>query len=116
MKYFKKFLFYPALFCVYTWHTCVFSAKFREDIRDADNSEHGWRFVTRLGESKDEERKRLLELRLLEERNLANSRRGRGGGNGGRGRGGGQGQAAPRNAGGQNDDANIICSWCQTAG
>ena len=92
----------------------IFSAKFREDIRDADNSEHGWKYVMRLGESKDEERKRLLELRLLEER--AASARGRGNGGRGRGRGGGQGPAQAANNGGQENNPNIICSWCQTAG
>ena len=95
--------------------TCVFSAKFREDIRKADSSEHGWRYVMRLGESKDEERERLLELRLLEERANNNNRGGRANGGRGRGRGGGQGQAAAGNNG-QENNPNIICSWCQIAG
>ena len=70
----------------------------------------------RLGESKDEERKRLLELRLLEERAAASNRGGRGNGGRGRGRGGGQGGAQAPNNGGQEHNPNIICSWCQTAG
>ena len=83
--------------------------KFREDIRDADGSELGWGYVQRIGETKEQERKRLVEQRLLEERRQAQQYR-RGGGGRGRGRGGGQGAAQG------NGNQNLICAWCQTAG
>ena len=86
--------------------------KFREDIRDADGSDLGWQYVKRLGETKEQERKRLIEQRLIEERRIAQQNR-RGGGGGGRGngrnRGGGQGAF-------QGGNQNLICAWCQTAG
>ena len=101
---------------------CVFSIfldQWRKDIRKSDDSEFGRLFVKRLNESKEEEKQRLIEQRLFEERRAAQQfRRGRGGhgpaGRGGQSAAATRGPAASGSGGG--NTSNLICSWCQSLG
>ena len=72
--------------------------------------------MKRLNETKEEERQRLIEQKLAEERrsNQQTRRGGRGAGVSGPGR---RGQsAAPAAAQGSGTGDNVICSWCQVRG
>ena len=96
--------------------------QWRKDIRKSDDSEFGRLFVKRLNETKEEERQRIVESRLQEERRVAQtSRRGGRGGNGppgpaGRGGRGSQSAGASSRPGGSNGGGdNVICSWCQVS-
>ena len=94
----------------------LFSVQWRKEIRKSDDSDFGWLLVKRLNETKEEERLRLTEARLLEERRANQAApRGRGrGGHGPRGRGGQSASMGLAQASGTGD--NVICSWCQVRG
>ena len=103
-----------ACFCI------IFSVQWRKDIRKQDDSEFGRLFLKRLNETKEEERQRLIEQKLAEERRVSQqSRRGRGGnvsaGSSRRGGRGGQ-SSGPAAAQASGTGDNVICSWCQVRG
>ena len=93
----------------------IFSVQWRKDIRKQDDSEFGRLFLKRLNETKEEERQRLIEQKLAEERRNNQPRRGRGAGVAGSGRRGGQ-SAGPSGAQASGTGDNVICSWCQVRG
>ena len=100
----------------------IFSVQWRKDIRKQDDSEFGRLFLKRLNETKEEERQRLIEQKLAEERRVNNQgRRGCVAEVAGSGRCGGRGgqSAGPSGASGAQASGtgdNVICSWCQVRG
>ena len=72
--------------------------------------------MKRLNETKEEERQRIVESKLAEERRGAAAKRGRvphgPAGRGGRGGARSNSSARPTGTG----DANLICAWCQVMG
>ena len=88
----------------------IFSVKYRQNTRQADDSPFGWDFIKRLQETKEAEKLRLLEAKLAEERQARQDQNpGRGGHGGRRGNRGRQGTNAQRT----NSGADVICAWCQ---